>query len=156
MLMVQGVPLLAVWVTGTLAGIFCGTWWGQILAAQDARPEFFVTVHQSQNATYGRFVPVLMGLALLSVGGWLAMLVRFFPDPHQTVPVGVAEGLLLLSVVSTLVVNVPVNKMLDAWSPSQPPDGWAASRRRWNAGHVARAVFTTVAFLCLILCLLSR
>jgi uncharacterized membrane protein len=58
----------------------------------------------------------------------------------------VALGLLLVSLIVTLVVNVPINLAEGGWSVSSPPVDWAASRDRWQVGHAVRTLGALLAF----------
>ncbi len=155
MISVQAIQVLSVWATGILAGVLCGSWWGQVLSQEDATWEFFCRVHQSQNRTYGKFVPPLMIVSLLAVGGWLGMVVAFARTPAYLGFVGTAFTLLLAGVASTLVVNVPINKRIDRASATDTPPEWEGWRRSWNRGHVFRAIAAMIALLCLVQCLVA-
>ncbi|HWD61667.1 MAG TPA: DUF1772 domain-containing protein [Humibacter sp.] len=58
----------------------------------------------------------------------------------------VALGLLLVSLIVTLVVNVPINLAEGGWSVSSPPADWATSRDRWQIGHAVRTLAALLAF----------
>lgn len=58
----------------------------------------------------------------------------------------------IASVVTTLLVNVPVNnEIMDAWSVQDPPTDWAEVRDRWNLFDTVRTALNVVAFVCLLL-----
>lgn len=62
----------------------------------------------------------------------------------------VALGLLLVVLVTTVVVNLPINSDQLDWSVSRPPSDWASDRDRWQVAHAVRTVAAGLAFLCLV------
>jgi Domain of unknown function (DUF1772) len=84
-------------------------------------------VEQGLLKSFGRVMPVLMPLAAVATvanavagdGGWNAL--RW-----------VSAGLVLLSVITTVTVNVPINAATSRWDPEDPPRDWQATRRRWE------------------------
>jgi hypothetical protein len=57
----------------------------------------------------------------------------------------VALACLLAVGVSSMVVSVPINHDLHAWSLTGPPPDWTAVRDRWDEFHVLRTALTVVA-----------
>lgn len=62
----------------------------------------------------------------------------------------VALGLLLVVLVTTVVVNLPINSDQLDWSVAHPPSDWAHDRDRWQVAHAVRTVAASLAFLCLL------
>ena len=62
----------------------------------------------------------------------------------------VALGLLLVVLVTTVVVNLPINSDQLDWSVASPPSDWAHDRDRWQIAHAIRTVAAGLAFLCLV------
>ena len=56
-----------------------------------------------------------------------------------------AAGLLVGSVVYTLVVLLPINNRVAGWNPAAPPQGWEADRRRWDFHHRVRVLVVIAA-----------
>jgi uncharacterized membrane protein len=57
----------------------------------------------------------------------------------------------LISVVTTLVFNVPINSATARWDADYPPPDWKRTRRRWEAFQALRAWLLLGAFI--LLCL---
>jgi uncharacterized membrane protein len=55
--------------------------------------------------------------------------------------------LVLLSVVTTLAVNVPINAATSRWDPEHPPPDWQATRERWEQFQGIRTVPLLVGFI---------
>ncbi|MHC6222721.1 anthrone oxygenase family protein [Arthrobacter sp. MMS24-S77] len=60
-----------------------------------------------------------------------------------------ALALLLLALVTTLVVNVPINLSEGGWNVRNPPGDWAGIRDRWQLGHAVRTFAALLAFVAL-------
>lgn len=57
-----------------------------------------------------------------------------------------ALALLLAALITTLVVNVPINLAEAGWNVSNPPGDWADIRDRWQVGHAVRTFAALLAF----------
>ena len=66
------------------------------------------------------------------------------------------SGLLALVLVTTLVINLPINGDQVDWSVQSPPSDWASVHDRWQVAHVVRTVSAVLAFGALIVAAVSR
>ncbi|MEV0290211.1 anthrone oxygenase family protein [Kribbella sp. NPDC050820] len=57
-----------------------------------------------------------------------------------------AAGLLVLVLVTSLVINLPINAEQADWLVQSPPADWAAVRDRWQVAHLVRTVAAVLAF----------
>jgi uncharacterized membrane protein len=48
--------------------------------------------------------------------------------------------------MSSLLVNVPINQEVLAWSPAALPDDWMQLRDRWWLWHNVRTILSTLGF----------
>jgi uncharacterized membrane protein len=62
----------------------------------------------------------------------------------------VVLGLLLVVLVTTVVINLPINSDQLDWSVRRPPSDWTSDRDRWQAAHAVRTAAASLAFLCLV------
>jgi uncharacterized membrane protein len=67
-----------------------------------------------------------------------------------------AFGLLALVLVTTLVINLPINGDQADWSVQSPPSDWASVRDRWQVAHLVRTVSAVLAFAALIVAAVNR
>ena len=103
-----------------------------------------IRVEQGLLRTFGRVMPVLMPLsavvtvayALADDGGGGEAALRW-----------IAAGLVLLSVITTLAVNVPINAATSRWDPERLPPDWRAVRQRWEQFQAIRTVPLLIAFI---------
>jgi uncharacterized membrane protein len=101
-----------------------------------------IRVEQGLLKTFGRVMPVLMPLsAVVTVAYAVAG-----DGGGGTALRWVSAGLVLLSVITTLIVNVPINAATSRWDPDDPPQDWQATRQRWEQFQGIRTVPLLIAF----------
>ena len=52
---------------------------------------------------------------------------------------------LVAMVVSTLLINAPINDAVDTWNAAAPPADWQSLRDRWELGHAIRSYIGLIA-----------
>lgn len=67
-----------------------------------------------------------------------------------------ALALLLAALVTTLVVNVPINLAEGGWNIQSPPEDWASVRDRWQLGHLVRTCAALIAFGALVIAVVRQ
>lgn len=104
-------------------------------------PPHHLQVEQGLLRTFGRFMPVAMPLsATLGVvsavegSGWLRW---------------AAAASLVVSVITTLAVNVGINRATGRWDAQTPPADWRATRDRWELWQAVRSWLLLAGFLLL-------
>ena len=55
-------------------------------------------------------------------------------------------GFLIAALVSTVIVNVPINIATEKWDPQQPPADWKSIRHRWNVFNAVRCWLLLIGF----------
>lgn len=139
--------MLAALLFGLSAGFFFAFAIDVAPALARAEPSAAIAVFQQINIVvrnawfgavyFGAVVVPLIALALTwrdrrSVGWWL----------------GLAAWLVYLGGVQapTLLINVPINEVVAAWTPSAPAGDWRALLERWTAFNTLRTIAATIAF----------
>lgn len=112
-------------------------------------PTSRIHVEQGLLKTVGRAMPVLMPVSSLLVLAYAVF--------------GLERGLvvntlrwavvtaMLVSVVTTLAFNVPINSATARWDANYPPPDWERTRRRWEVFQALRSWLLLGAFI--LLCL---
>jgi len=102
-----------------------------------------IRVEQGLLQTFGRVMPVLMPVSAVATvayavarGGGDGSALRW-----------ASAGLVLLSVITTLAVNVPINAATSRWDPEHPPPDWRTIRQRWEQFQGIRTVPLLLAFI---------
>jgi uncharacterized membrane protein len=131
-------------LTGLVAGILVSFWMVEHGLRELAGP-VYTAVHQPVNRVFGPVMPPLMTLAIFSGLAVLALLARAYKTWGFTLT---AIGTLCSFAVamSSLLVNVPINQEVLAWSPAALPDDWMQLRDRWWLWHNVRTILSTLGF----------
>ncbi|MET0235602.1 MAG: DUF1772 domain-containing protein [Kibdelosporangium sp.] len=61
-----------------------------------------------------------------------------------------AGGLLLLSVIMSVLLLVPINNRTKTWTPENRPDDWKQQINRWDRFHYVRVAVIIAAFALLV------
>ncbi len=87
------------------------------------------------------YIGSLVLSAIWAVAGW-----------HRpgTGLVVIAAGLLILSVVMSILLLVPINNRNKTWTPESRPADWKEQLHRWNRYHYIRVAVIVAAFTLLV------
>lgn len=85
-----------------------------------------ITVEKGLLKTFGRVMPVGMTLCVV-------LAITTAVDSGGVGPLSwAAAAAFAAAVVSTVVVNVPINRATDRLDPKRPPADWEQTRNRWE------------------------
>lgn len=109
----------------------------------------YIELRQRLNPVMNRRVPLLYGAALITSVGLLGLAYR----AGNGFVLGTTV-LALLGLIADLGYmirkNVPINRVMDGWSPSNHPPDWHAYRDKWLGMFAYRQVLLAVAFVSLL------
>ncbi|KIF03663.1 membrane protein [Streptomyces sp. RSD-27] len=140
-------------VTTVVVGVMVGVEFSVVFVMNrilDALPE---DSGQLGHAHGGRMLGALMPFwyggslvlsALWAVAGW---------HHHGAGLVVTAAGLLLVSVVMSVLLLVPINNRNKTWTPENRPADWKEQLRRWERYHYLRVAVIVAAFTLLVVAL---
>jgi uncharacterized membrane protein len=133
-------------LTGLLAGLLVGIVFVE-LSFLGLSAFVYTAVEQPKHRVFEPIMPVFNTLVIGS-----GILVLLLTRERKTLPFALTlAGVLctIVMVISTLLVNVPINsEIMNVWSVENPPADWAQVRDRWNFWHAFRTVLAVVAFVC--------
>ncbi|GHI85751.1 anthrone oxygenase family protein [Streptomyces xanthophaeus] len=87
------------------------------------------------------YIGSLILCAIWAVAGW---------EHHGAGLVVTAAGLLILSVVMSILLLVPINNRNRTWTPENRPADWKEQLDRWNRYHYIRVAVIVAAFTLLV------
>ncbi|MFD8948235.1 anthrone oxygenase family protein [Streptomyces xanthophaeus] len=87
------------------------------------------------------YIGSLVLCAIWAVAGW---------GHHGAGLVVTAAGLLILSVVMSILLLVPINNRNRTWTPENRPADWKEQLDRWNRYHYIRVAVIVAAFTLLV------
>ncbi len=135
--------LLAALVTG----VFWGPWLGLSRSMETFPPEVFLAIGHRMIRNLAPIMPFLMPATLLST---VPVLVISHGDRPTVFYFTLSElALFLVALAITLIVEIPIDNQIRAWTVASLPDDWRQVRTRWARFHVART-FASVAGLALV------
>jgi uncharacterized membrane protein len=102
-----------------------------------------VQVEQGLLKTFGRVMPVGMTLCLVLA---IADAVRSGGEGGPHIWRWLAVGAFGLSLVSTIVFNVPINLATGRWDADNLPEDWEATRERWELFQGVRSWLLVAGF----------
>jgi hypothetical protein len=132
---------LSVLLIGLLAGLQWGTGMAQYTALSLPGPVWLLR-HQAEDALFRQVMPGYMWAVLLSLAGS-----AFIARGQARIFFALAAVLALLQMIITIAHEVPINRMVANWSPTNLPAEWDATRHSWILGHWERTGLSFVAFL---------
>ncbi|MBD9704050.1 DUF1772 domain-containing protein [Streptomyces sp. ID01-12c] len=94
----------------------------------------------------GAVMPVWYITSLVLVGVW-AVAGRQHDGTGLVVTAG---GLLIVSVIMSLLLLVPINNRGRTWTPENRPEDWKEQATRWDRFHYARVAVIVAAFTLLV------
>lgn len=139
---VQGLEIVFV---ALLVGFMAVVEWSLVPAQNRLDARGYAVLEQGMNRVLTRLTPALMISALLAAGASAGLAVA--AGLATAWWHAIATISLVAMVVSTLIINAPVNSEIDTWDPASPPATWRASRDRWEFGHRLRTYVGLVALL---------
>ena len=135
--------LLVGWIAGAVLGSWCCV---QPVVAR-LRYEQFVAAEQGMLHTFGRIMLVLMPLSgILAV----VLIIHSRGDTRFVLWFRVAAAICIaVTVVTTLLVNVPINTQTASWQLTNDPSAWQQMRERWHFFQGVRGALFAAAFVLL-------
>ncbi|MFF9511939.1 anthrone oxygenase family protein [Streptomyces sp. NPDC014724] len=91
------------------------------------------------------YIGSLVLAAVWAIAGW---------HHHGTGLVVTAAGLLILSVIMSLLLLVPINNRGKTWTPESRPEDWKEQMNRWDRWHYVRVAVIIGAFTLLVAALI--
>lgn len=142
---------LHLFATALLVGFMAVVQWSLVPAQNRLDGPAYATLEQGMNRVLERLTPALMITALATGGAATAAgLVGGAAGPVPGLLAAATTGIGVM-VVSTLLINAPVNAEIDTWDAAVPPTNWRARRDRWEAGHAFRSYVGLAVLTCSVL-----
>jgi uncharacterized membrane protein len=130
--------LLSIVLLMIVGGLYWGPWVALSRSMATFEPGVFLAIVKRMNRNMEPVMTVLMPVALVST---LPVMALSFEKERYTFYLTMAGlAMFLVTLIVTLVVEVPIVKQMDRWTISTLPDNWQELRDRWGAFHLLRIV----------------
>jgi uncharacterized membrane protein len=121
-----------------VSGMYWGPWLALTRSMATFEPGVFLAIVQRLNRNMEPLMTALLPVALLST---LPVLVLTYGSRLATFWLTLTGFLLfVVTLLVTVLIEVPIVKQIVTWTPSTLPDNWQQLRDRWGAFHYARIV----------------
>jgi Domain of unknown function (DUF1772) len=127
---------ISILLSALVTGVFWGTWLGLSRSIALLTPETFLTIGHTMIGNLGTVMAILMPAAILATLPVLFLLYRRRSGALYPTLGGFA--LFMIALVVTLIVEVPIDNQIEAWTVASLPADWQQLRDRWELFHVIR------------------
>lgn len=131
--------LATVTVTGFIACAEFGSYAFVHPVLRGLPPRERIVIEKGLLRTFGRVMP--LGMVLCVVLGISSAIA------HDTLASWAAAASTVIAVITTVIVNVPINVATGRWDPEQPPHDWERTRTRWERFQGIRSWLLLLGFI---------
>ena len=135
-------------VIGSVAGAELGSWCCVQPIVARLPYEQSVALEQTMLRTFGRVMPVLMPLSGILAVAFL-IVTRADAGVIRVLRI-TAVVCVAVTIITTLIVNVPINNRTAEWSLDRDPAEWQRMRARWHNFQGVRGGLYLTAFILLV------
>ena len=136
--MSTAVQLVGILLVALVVGIYWGPWVALTRSLARLDVEIFLPVVKLLNANLAGLMTVLVPVALLGQVGLLV--VDFVRGALPFTLAAVAFLLFVVTVVVTVLTEVPIVKRIVTWQTETVPSDWRELRDRWASFHLLRVI----------------
>jgi len=135
--MFTALQLIGITLVALVVGIYWGPWVALTRSIASLPIEVFLPVVRLLNDNLARLMTVLVPVALLAQVG---LLIVDFQNPLPFTLAAIAFLLFVITVVVTVLIEVPIVKQFIGWQVETVPFTWMALRDRWLSFHLLRVI----------------
>jgi hypothetical protein len=140
---------ISILLSALVTGVFWGTWLSLSRSIALLTPETFLTIGHTMIGYLGTVMAILMPAAILATLPVLFLLYR--RRSRALYPTLVGFSFFAIALVVTLIVEVPIDNQIEAWTVASLPANWQQLRDRWELFHVIRTWVSVIGLALLIL-----
>lgn len=126
-----------------ITGVFWGTWFTLTRSLDVFPADNFIRIGRTIINNVAWPMRILMPATLLSLL-WLCLITTKSP-PSIYFFVG-SFLLMVITLLITVMVEVPIDNQIKTWTVSTVPDNWTALRARWGTFHTFRTFTSILSF----------
>lgn len=120
-----------------LTGFLAVVQWSLVPAQNRLDAAGYATLEKGMNDVLELLTPLLMITSLAAA--LVVLYLAWQRKPLIRMLYGLAGLCLVAMIVSTLLINAPINSTIDGWDAAAPPANWMELRDRWEFGHAIRS-----------------
>ena len=139
---------ISILLSALVTGVFWGTWLGLSRSIASLTPETCLTIGHAMIGNLGLVMAILMPAAILATLPVLFLLYRRRSGALYPTLAGFA--LFVIALVITLIVEVPIDNQIEAWTMTSLPANWQQLRDHWELFHAIRTWVSVIGLALLI------
>jgi uncharacterized membrane protein len=121
-----------------VGGMYWGPWLALTRTMSNLKPAALLPVVEQLSKNMATIMTPLVPLSLLST---VPVLLLSFSKHHATFYLTLgALVLFVITLVVTLLIEVPIVKQIETWTPTTLPDNWEQLRDKWGSFHYLRVI----------------
>ena len=138
------IQFLSLFLLMLVTGIFWGPWFALSRAMRVFNVDEFIHIAKTMAANLGLLMRILMPACIFVMG----LSIYVYPQKSSLgFYLNVASFVfIIISLVVTLLVELPIVKRIVQWTASDIPSDWESIRDRWVQFHVYRVLSAFAAF----------
>ena len=120
-----------------LTGFMAVVQWSLVPAQNELSAEAYTTFEQGMNRVMTKLTPALMITAVVS--GVIVLAIALYHRDSASYYLLLSVIAVIAMIISTLMINAPINSAIESWDAASPPANWLEIRDRWEFGHMIRS-----------------
>lgn len=129
-----------------VAGVFWGTWFTLTRSLDIFPADNFIRIGKTIISNVAWPMRILMPATLLCLLWLCLIMVKQRPSSYFFAG---AFLLMVITLLITVMVEVPIDNQIKTWTAVTVPDNWTALREKWGAFHALRTVTSVLSFVSL-------
>lgn len=146
------IELISLFLILLVTGVFWGPWIALHRSLHVFTKEEFMKITHAMADNLEKPMRILMPLCILFWG--LSVFLYSHPNNLEFACQLGSFGCIMVTLVVTLIVELPIVKQIKQWNPETIPDDWQAIRDRWLRFHTLRVFPAMISFLLYVLAIL--
>lgn len=140
---------MALLAIGWVSGAEIGSWFGIQPIIEKLPYEQQLNLEQAMLKSFGRVMPVIMPFSAVVV---IVLAIFSRNDPSAIMWLRfVAATCIVITIVTTLTINVPINNLTAEWQTTNNFEKWSLMRTRWHLFQGLRGGLFLISFILLVI-----
>jgi hypothetical protein len=128
--------LISLLIAAFVGGMFWGPWLALTRTMNTFEPEVFIAIVRRMSRNMAPLMTAAMPMGMVAMIPLLIVSRASQPLVFATTLAGLI--LFAVALLVTVVIEVPIVKRIETWTPATLPVSWGSQRDRWRAFHIVR------------------
>ena len=137
--------LISIVLLTLVSGMYWGPWLAITRSMAKFEPNVFLIIVNRLYKNMETLMTILLPLGLLSTIP--VLIITFNKESHTFLLFLMGLILFVITLIVTIIIEVPIVKQIDSWTISTLPDNWQRLRDRWGRFHLLRIIPSIIGIL---------